>query len=136
MAGNDARLENQRRGADLDKDDDGRRDGHRRGRMKDNAQRAMVRIAFERMHVRHLGHGQQRQKGQTQQGSGPESARLPAAGVAQMCLKSVQSGVPCFKDTQNWTREGEGGCLVLQLYLLPAVERRQKPGPEQAAEKP
>jgi len=82
MAGNDAWLENQRRGADLDKDDDGRRDGHRRGRMKDNAQRAMVRIALERMHVRHLGHGQQRQKGQTQQSGGPESARLPAAGVA------------------------------------------------------
>jgi len=31
MAGNDAGFENQRRGADLDKNDDGCRDGHRRG---------------------------------------------------------------------------------------------------------
>jgi hypothetical protein len=46
----------------------------------------MISIALQRMHVRHLGHGQQRQQGQAQKSRCPESARLPAANPAKFCL--------------------------------------------------
>ena len=103
MANDGPRLEDRRGGSDCDQDHHGRHDGNRRGRMQDDAQRAMVCIAFERMHVRHLGHGQQRQQGQTQQRSDRESAWLPAAVPAEMCLESCQRTIPFLKNTQNWT---------------------------------
>jgi len=104
MTGNGARLEDRRWGAHLDKDNHNRHGDCRRGGVQDDAQRAMVCIAFERMHVRHLGHGQQRQQGQTQQSGNPESAWLWAAVSAEVWLESRQRTIPCFKDTQNWTR--------------------------------
>jgi hypothetical protein len=69
----------------------------------------VVGIAFERVHVGHLDHGQQREQGQTQQSGPPESAWLRAAVPTKMCLKSGQQTNPCFKDTQNWTRTRGGG---------------------------
>jgi hypothetical protein len=46
----------------------------------------MVGIPVQRMHVRHLDHGQQRQQGQAQKSGCPESAWLPAANPAKICL--------------------------------------------------
>jgi hypothetical protein len=109
MTGNGARLDDRHWGSYLDQDDHGRHDGNRRGRIQNDAQRAMVRIAFERMGVRHLGNGQQREQGQAQQSGRPESARLAASVLTKMCPKSGQQTNPCFKNTQNWTRTRSGG---------------------------
>jgi hypothetical protein len=38
------------------------------------------------MHMRHLNHGHQRQQGQAQKSGCSESARLPAANPAKICL--------------------------------------------------
>jgi hypothetical protein len=46
----------------------------------------MVGIRVERMDMRHLDHGEQRQQGQTQQGGRSESVRLPAAAPAIIWL--------------------------------------------------
>ena len=101
MTGNGARLEDRRWGAHLDKDNHNRHGDCRRGGVQDDAQRAMVCIAFERMHVRHLGHGQQRQQGQTEKCGCAESSWLPAAAPAEISLERCQSTIPNFKDTQN-----------------------------------
>jgi len=61
---------------DSDQHNHGRGDGNGRCRVHNDAQRAVVRIALERMVVGHLGHGQQRQQDQAQQGSDPESVLL------------------------------------------------------------
>ena len=86
MADDCARL-NQRLGpSDPDKDDQNSYDRNRRGRVHGNAQLAMVGIRVERMDMRHLDHGEQRQQGQTQKRSCPESAWLPAAALANIWL--------------------------------------------------
>jgi hypothetical protein len=59
-----ARLKNPWRGLNLDQHNHGRNGRGRRGRLHRDAQRAAISIAFCRMRVRHLGHGQQRQQGQ------------------------------------------------------------------------
>jgi hypothetical protein len=46
----------------------------------------MIGIAVQRVYMRHLDHGQHCQQGQTQQSGCPESARLPAANSAEICL--------------------------------------------------
>jgi hypothetical protein len=46
----------------------------------------MVGIRVERMDVRHLDHGEQRQQGQTQQRCSPESVWLPEAAPANIWL--------------------------------------------------
>jgi hypothetical protein len=53
---------------DSDQHNHGRGGGNGRCRVQNDAQRAMVPIALERMVVGHLGHGQQGQQDQTQQG--------------------------------------------------------------------
>jgi hypothetical protein len=65
MSNNRARL-NQRRGApEADQDNRHREHRNRRGRLHGDAQRAVVGITFQRVHVRHLDHGQQRHQGET-----------------------------------------------------------------------
>jgi hypothetical protein len=83
---NCAGLGNRRRASHSDQYHRDRHHRNRRSRVHRNAQRAMVRIALQRMHVRHLGHGQQRQQGQAQKSGCPESTRLPAAIPAKICL--------------------------------------------------
>jgi hypothetical protein len=46
----------------------------------------MVGITVQRVHMRHLDHGQQGQQGQAQKSGCPESAWLPAANSAEICL--------------------------------------------------
>jgi hypothetical protein len=46
----------------------------------------MVGIALQRVHMRHLNHGQHRQQGQAQKSGCPESAWLRAANSAEICL--------------------------------------------------
>jgi hypothetical protein len=46
----------------------------------------MVGIAVQRVHVCHLDHGQKRQQDQAKNSGCPESARLPAANPAKICL--------------------------------------------------
>lgn len=60
-----SRLKNRSGGFDLDENDRRSHNRDRRSRMHRDAQRTMVGIAFERMDVRHLDHGQQRQQDKT-----------------------------------------------------------------------
>jgi len=101
MADNGARFNQRRGGAEADQDNHGREDRNRRGGVHGDAQRTMVGIAIERMHVRHLDHGQQRQQGQTEKCGCAESSWLPAAAPAEISLERCQSTIPNFKDTQN-----------------------------------
>ena len=79
MADDRTRLNQRLRPSDPDKDDQDGYDCNRRGRVHRNAQLAMVGIRVERVDMRHLDHGEQRQQGQTQQRRCPESVWLPAA---------------------------------------------------------
>jgi hypothetical protein len=79
---------------DLDENDDRSHNRDRRRRMHRDAQRAMVGIAFERMHVRHLDHGQQRQQDKTQHGDHRQSTWLCAAFPAEICCESCQQKHP------------------------------------------
>jgi hypothetical protein len=54
--------------------------------MHRDAQRAMVGIALQGVHMRHLDQNQKRQQGQAKNSDRPESARLPAANSAKICL--------------------------------------------------
>lgn len=60
-------------GLDLNQHDHRSHDRDRRGGMHRDAQRAMICIAFERMHVRYLHHSQQRQQDKTQHGNHRQS---------------------------------------------------------------
>jgi hypothetical protein len=81
-----ARLNNRRGSSHFDQDNRSRHHRNRRSRVHRDAQRAMVGIPVQRMHVRHLDHGQQRQQGQAKKSGCPESAWLPAANPAKICL--------------------------------------------------
>jgi hypothetical protein len=81
-----ARLKNLWGGLNPDQHNHDRNGRNRRGRLHCDAQRAAVGISVGRMRVRNLGHGQQRQQGQAQQSRCPESAWLPAAAPAKICL--------------------------------------------------
>jgi len=68
---------NERRGgAKIDQDDQGSRHRYWGGCVHDDAQRATVGVALDRMDVRHLHHGQQRQQGKTHHSGQGQSARL------------------------------------------------------------
>jgi hypothetical protein len=86
VADNRARLDNRRRAPYFDQDNRGRHHCNRRSRVHRDAQRTMVRISIQRMHVRHLDPGQPRQQGQAQKSGCSESARLPAVNPAKICL--------------------------------------------------
>jgi hypothetical protein len=76
------RFKNRGRSLNLNQHDHGSRDRDRRRCVHYDAQRAVVGIALERMHVRHLDHGQQRQQGKTHNGDQRQSPRLCAAIAA------------------------------------------------------
>ena len=95
---------------DLDQHDHRGHDRDGRSRVHHDAQRAMVGVAVERMHVRHLDHGQQRQQGKTHNGDQP-AKRLALARpiLREMCLKSCSTeATPVFKNTQNWMHAERG----------------------------
>ncbi|MGA2887237.1 MAG: hypothetical protein ABSE51_04245 [Terracidiphilus sp.] len=75
-----------------DSDQDNHRCHHRNGRSRvhRDAQRAMVGIRVERVCVRHLNQGQQREQGQTHQSRRPESAWLRAVTTADLILQPCQ----------------------------------------------
>jgi hypothetical protein len=81
-----ARLDNRRRSPHPDQDNRSRHHRNRRCRVHGDAQRTMVRIPVQRMHMRHLDHGQKRKQGQAQKSGCPESAWLPAVNSAEICL--------------------------------------------------
>ena len=61
------RLKNWRSSLNVDQHNHSRDGRNRRGRLHRDAQRAMAGIAFDRMHMRHLSHGQQRHQSKAQQ---------------------------------------------------------------------
>jgi len=86
----------------------------------------MVGIARQRMHVRDLNHGQQRQQGQTHESSCSESVWLPAATLAEIRLQPCQLTILKSKDTQM--RRGSGGqgfcfCSAIAALCLPTRAR-------------
>jgi hypothetical protein len=56
----------------------------------------MVGIALQGMHVRHLDQDQKHQQGQAKNSGRPESAWLPAAKPAKICLQPYQQIIPSF----------------------------------------
>jgi hypothetical protein len=86
----------------------------------------MVGITRQRMHVRDLNHGQQRQQGQAHESSCSESVWLPAATLAEIRLQPCQLTILKSKDTQM--RRGSGGqgfcfCSVIDAMCLPTPAR-------------
>jgi hypothetical protein len=73
---------------------------NRRGRMHDDAQRAVVGGSFNRVNVRHLDDSQQREQEQTQKDDRARCARFWAATPAVLESKCCQKAAPCSKDTQ------------------------------------
>jgi hypothetical protein len=86
VADNRARLGNRCGTPHSDQDNRSRHHRNRRSRVHRNAQRAMVGVALQWMHVRHLDHGQKRQQGQAQNSGCSESAWLPVVNPAKICL--------------------------------------------------
>jgi len=76
-----SRLKNKGAGLDLNQDDNGRGNGHGRCRVHQDAQRAVVGVAFERVNVGHLHHGQQRQQDQAHHGH-QRPGSLPGAAFS------------------------------------------------------
>lgn len=74
------RLRRKDQGGALDLDQHNHRSHYRNGRSRvyDDAQRAIIGIAAERMRVRHLDHGQQRQQGKTHRDQRQSSKLWPA----------------------------------------------------------
>jgi hypothetical protein len=65
-----------RRGCDPDRENANCHDHERHNRVHHNAERAMIGITADRMHVRNLGDGQKRQQDEAHHSYGPQSARL------------------------------------------------------------
>jgi hypothetical protein len=84
MQDGDARHKYRGRGLHLDQHNHRRDDSNRGSRLHRDAQRAMVGIRLQRVHMRHLDHNQQRQQGQTQQSRCPKSAGLLAAALTEI----------------------------------------------------
>ena len=83
-------------------------DRDRRSRLHGDAQLAMVGVAVQRMHVRHLDHGQQRQQSQTQQSGSTESSWLPTAARAEMGLESLSNYASPASRIHSIRRAGSG----------------------------
>jgi len=67
------RFKNRGHCFDLDQHDHGSRHRNGRGCVHDDAQRAMVGVALDRVEVRHLDDGQQRQQDKTHHGDHRQS---------------------------------------------------------------
>ena len=98
-----ARLEDRRGSPDPDHNHYCRGNRNRRCRLHRDAQRAVVGILVDRMHMRYLDHGQQRQQDKTHHGRHSESSGLSTALRAEFCLQCGQQFILTFKDTQNMT---------------------------------
>jgi len=96
VAGDGARFDNRRWRPHTDQNDRCRHHRNRRRRVHCDAQRAMVGIALQGMHVRHLDQDQKHQQGQAKNSGRPESAWLPAAKPAKICLQPYQQIIPSF----------------------------------------
>jgi hypothetical protein len=79
-----------RRSPNPDQNDSGQYGWDRNYRVHQNAYRAMVGIACNRMHVRHLGQNEKCQQDEADNSRYLENAWLPAAIVAQICPNSCQ----------------------------------------------
>ena len=94
---------------------------NRRRRVHRDAQRAMVCIAFGRVQVRHLDHGQQRQQDQAHDGNHRPGTQPGAAISAESCQKSCQTTTPCL-------RIHKIGCKrILRGYETASVLGRNQP---------
>jgi hypothetical protein len=69
IAGDRARRKDRSAGLDLDQDDDGRCNGDGGSGVKQDAERAVVGIGVDRMHVGYLNYGEQRQQDKTHYGN-------------------------------------------------------------------
>jgi hypothetical protein len=78
----------------LDEDDDGSSDCDRSHCVHDDAQRAMVGVAFEGMNVRDLDYGQQRQQDKAHHGGRRECSPRGRAVSVPSCYKSRQKHFP------------------------------------------
>jgi len=81
-----ARLDIRRSAPYFDQDYGCRHHRNRRRRMHRDAQRAMVCIPVQRVHMSRLDYGQHRQQRQAEKSGCPKSAWLPAAASAEICL--------------------------------------------------
>lgn len=106
VADHSAHRNGLRLGAHLDQNHDCRGHRNRRRRVHGNAQLAMVGIAAERMHVRDLSNGQQRQQGKTQHSDRRQSAQLCRPSTAEMCRKSRQIDIPCISRIHSLDARG------------------------------
>jgi hypothetical protein len=64
----------------------------------------MIGVALQRVHMRHLDDGEQRQQCQAHKHSHAESTWLPATLPAELCLEFCLQNHSYHKDTQYWTR--------------------------------
>ena len=99
MADGHARLNDRRRTSETDQDEHGCHQRNRRSRLHGDAQRAMIGVTRQRMYVRHLNQGQQRQQRKTHQSRSPEGTWLRVATSAKIRLQSAQTTIPSYKDT-------------------------------------
>jgi hypothetical protein len=99
MTGDSVRLKNRGRALDLHQNHGGNRNRHRSRRMHRNAQRAMVGVGFQRVHVRNLDDGQKRKQNQTHESRNRQSSKLATTTPAQIGPKSCQRNNPSHKDT-------------------------------------
>ena len=76
VADHNARFYNWRLGPDPDQEDNCRGHRNRRRRVHGNAELAMIGVGLQRMDVRHLDHGQQRQQGKTHYRDHRQSTQL------------------------------------------------------------
>ena len=90
VADSRARLKNRRRSLNLHQHHHGNRNRDGRRRVHHDAQRAVVGIALQRMHVRHLHHGQQRHQEKAHHRRRRQCAWLSTARSADLCLQSCQ----------------------------------------------
>lgn len=94
VPGDWAGLKNRRGALNLDQNNHGGRDRHRRRRMHHDAQRAVVGIGVKLVHVRDLRDGQQRKQEQTEHGYQRQGTWPCAAFPARNCQKSCQRTYP------------------------------------------
>jgi hypothetical protein len=92
--GQDCRANRLNRSRSADPDQDNHHGGHRdgRGRVHDDAQRAVIGVGVEGVDVRHLHHGQKREQDEAHQSNCARCTGSCAALSADLCLQSGQMG--------------------------------------------
>ena len=97
VANHRSRLKHRHLGLDLHQHHCGSRNHDRRSRVHHDAQRAVVGIALQRMHVRHLRHSQQRHQDETHNRHRRQSAWPATERSADLCLQSCQLTTPALR---------------------------------------